>query len=646
MENIDQSLGPCARGAVDPQRPGRCRAARSRNWTAAEFDRDDPAAAATRALETKSAAALRSLPGLLRRLAGGAAARRELLRPADCRQAGLEAEMLLWQDRQSPDLAVAGPAVAQLAELLEQAGHHEGAAACYQQLQGQFAAVVCRDGKTGKRAGRGPAPGRDARPSRSSPPRPGRRARWKPPSRPAFHRNDNGYGCVLVVQYQGDPGPFYSGADASLRSAARVRPPVYDRFGRVHWQVPLTENGEQVNVNFNGNVSNAYVQGHCGCRWTGSSLRSGRADGRRQQANGPATSNRASIRLLTAAGRAPQPVAVRRRVRIGGRLGADNGQTGTKNRLLWSEDLNDSSRDSGKKTAMRPGSAPRSARVRFQPIPVPHEPRRRDQQPLPVLPAIPKPRDRRCAHRRAAVGAARHPAGKPNLRRRPVHLRVAGAAAESIRSARGDSRCARGHGLPRKTASRWASATCRRSLIPTWDRSTTFEAGHGVMPPRPRRATSAWPRWAATSSAGAPAAKRRRRWGDSSPGKKGPRSTCSILGSSGPSGPTRKFRAGSQVALADEEAVGVMESDGHFVLLELPGGRTIADLKLEAEDLLGNLPRAQRREYLLLTKANVQEPGYAGDPSMPSRRKPGRSATRPAISFPKAGSMPSTSRGS
>ena len=47
--------------------------------------------------------------------------------------------------------------------------------------------------------------------------------------------------------------------------------------------------------------------------------------------------------------------------------------------------------------------------------------------------------------------------------------------------------------------------------------------------------------------------------------------------------PTRRFAADARVSLVGKEAVGVMEPDGHFVLVELPSGRAIADLKLEAE---------------------------------------------------------------
>ena len=94
------------------------------------------------ALEAKSADSLAAIRRMFRGTAGGGD------RPpgTDPRLAAdkhwLEAEMLLWRDWQSPSAAVAGPAVAQLAEILEQAGSLEGAAVCCRQLQGQFADVA------------------------------------------------------------------------------------------------------------------------------------------------------------------------------------------------------------------------------------------------------------------------------------------------------------------------------------------------------------------------------------------------------------------------------------------------------------------------------------------------------------------------
>ena len=74
--------------------------------------------------------------------------------------------------------------------------------------------------------------------------------------------------------------------------------------------------------------------------------------------------------------------------------------------------------------------------------------------------------------------------------------------------------------------------------------------------------------------------------------------------------PARTFHAAAQVALAGEEAMGVMEPDGHFVLLELPSGRTIADLKLDADDLGEIFLVHSGEQYLLLTQSNVQQAGF------------------------------------
>ena len=48
----------------------------------------------------------------------------------------------------------------------------------------------------------------------------------------------------------------------------------------------------------------------------------------------------------------------------------------------------------------------------------------------------------------------------------------------------------------------------------------------------------------------------------------------------------RKFAANARACVVNNEVVGVMEPGGRFVLVSLPDGRTIADLKLEAEPSL------------------------------------------------------------
>ena len=45
--------------------------------------------------------------------------------------------------------------------------------------------------------------------------------------------------------------------------------------------------------------------------------------------------------------------------------------------------------------------------------------------------------------------------------------------------------------------------------------------------------------------------------------------------------PSRTFASGACVSVVGSEAVGVLEPGGHFVLVALADGRTIADLQLE-----------------------------------------------------------------
>ena len=50
--------------------------------------------------------------------------------------------------------------------------------------------------------------------------------------------------------------------------------------------------------------------------------------------------------------------------------------------------------------------------------------------------------------------------------------------------------------------------------------------------------------------------------------------------------PSRNFASGACVSVVGNEAVGVLEPDGHFVLVALADGRTIADVKLEVRPQL------------------------------------------------------------
>jgi hypothetical protein len=74
--------------------------------------------------------------------------------------------------------------------------------------------------------------------------------------------------------------------------------------------------------------------------------------------------------------------------------------------------------------------------------------------------------------------------------------------------------------------------------------------------------------------------------------------------------PAKKFAPRSKTAMLGHEAVGVLEPDGHFLLLELPGGRTIADLKLQPEESLAELfVMHNGNQYFILTNSNRRRSG-------------------------------------
>ena len=156
--------------------------------------------------------------------------RRELINRLVADHRYLEAELLLWRDRESSDPAVAGSAVAQLAEMFQQAERYEGAAACCRQLQRQFADVVCRDGKTGKQLVAAlPQAGPVAALLKPD-------AAWPlgnvEVGKAALHRGQpmNFYNHY-AVQYRNDPAPFFSGATLQFDQSQQAIVG-YDGFGK------------------------------------------------------------------------------------------------------------------------------------------------------------------------------------------------------------------------------------------------------------------------------------------------------------------------------------------------------------------------------------------------------------------------------
>ena len=66
--------------------------------------------------------------------------------------------------------------------------------------------------------------------------------------------------------------------------------------------------------------------------------------------------------------------------------------------------------------------------------------------------------------------------------------------------------------------------------------------------------------------------------------------------------PQRKFARHAKACLVGHEAVGVLEPDGHFVLLALPDGKTIIDAEVEKEHNLAEIfVLPWRDQYLLVT---------------------------------------------
>ena len=89
--------------------------------------------------------------------------------------------------------------------------------------------------------------------------------------------------------------------------------------------------------------------------------------------------------------------------------------------------------------------------------------------------------------------------------------------------------------------------------------------------------------------------------------------------------PPRKLSSGAKFDMVGEEAVGVLEPDGHFVLVGLPDGRTIVDVKLERELLVASVsvfrsgdqyvlatsrsePRARPNRVVQILPGNLSKP--------------------------------------
>jgi hypothetical protein len=547
------------------------------------------------ALADKTSAGLRRFLDYFDGHPAATAARRELIDRAVAEKRSLEAELLLWRDRQSPDRAVAGHAVARMAEMFEQAKCLAAAAACYRQLGGEFAHVVCRDGKTGKQLA-------DALPKDNpvaallKP-----EADWPVGLVEAAKKTTvnnsqdqfNPYGR-FGVQYDGDPKPFFSGL--TLRFDQQPgRLIIYDAYGVERRYVPLTDARQQNNFYpYNPNMTNAYVAGHLLVLPVGT-----------------------KIYGLDPAG-----------------LAGGDGKPGQ----LWSQDLTDLNADCATSSTargqagaqplglppfafnqfqfrMNPVGAMTSRYVCFQRMrnivavdPLNGEPFwvRHDIPPgselfgdddyIFVLPAD-------------AAGAPANPfevgQAAPN----------GGGDAEALVLSARDGRLLGKRSVPRVNYRDENAAAfmmrgfagamptpaplgdvCLASLgrkLLTWKHGGKDKTLLNMFNPWDRgkgKATLAmFDPW-----------EQRTLW------------------------KTQAFHSNSRVAVVGEEAVGVVEPDGHFMLFELPGGRVIADVKLETEEALVQLYVVHSgNEYLVLTQNNKPS---KRDPNRPIQALPGGSS--------------------
>jgi len=230
------------------------------------LDADGEAAAEIdRAIEARLKAALKTQEvDPLRRFleyfgshGSAAEARRQLVRRLADAGRLLEAEWVLWRQQRSGDPAVAGAAVAELAELLGKAGRDRDAAWCYRRLAGEFADVVCRGGKTGRQlADELP---QDAGCEDLKAAWPVGRVKIEKPKTSQRSRV-SGYGR-FGLRYRGSRQPFFH--DLSIR--CHTSPPrlaAYDGLGNQRWQLALATSGQRRTLLYHHTMTHARPCAH------------------------------------------------------------------------------------------------------------------------------------------------------------------------------------------------------------------------------------------------------------------------------------------------------------------------------------------------------------------------------------------------
>jgi outer membrane protein assembly factor BamB/tetratricopeptide (TPR) repeat protein len=229
----------------------------------------DPAAAAKiqgaiagrlqAAIELGKADALRQFLDYFASQPLAAAARRTLIRRLADADRLLEAELLLWTDQQSADPALAGPAIAEMAEMLGKAGRDEDAAVCYRRLGRQLADVVCWEGKTGKQLVESlPQDSRIGQLLGGGQSWPSGEVEIKNP--PLKTARQPSYGRS-ALKLDGSPEPFFSNATIQVDQNRRAILGL-DGWGNERWQISLADASPQPNVLPSRSIPQGAVHGH------------------------------------------------------------------------------------------------------------------------------------------------------------------------------------------------------------------------------------------------------------------------------------------------------------------------------------------------------------------------------------------------
>ena len=177
-------------------------------------------------------------------------------------QAGqiMEAELLLAAAVDSTDRQARAALLADMADLNFHAGRVGDAAACFRQLQQQFADVPCREGKTSSQW-LAAFPGGDALRREVDRKDPAWPVGEVEANQPDVSENPLGGGPHADMRLGGPSGPFFSDYTPGFE-ANRQEISLRDGMGRVQKKIPLVENGRVFGVFYNPNATLARSCGH------------------------------------------------------------------------------------------------------------------------------------------------------------------------------------------------------------------------------------------------------------------------------------------------------------------------------------------------------------------------------------------------